>query len=205
MRALVHRDGAAAVFAAADLAAETLPVPPRAMLPRDSVGILPLGARVGLGAAPPFGRMQAGDFTELVRAARAEGTRGLRLTPWRTIGRRRPRGVPCAGARKTTRRARLHRRARRSAPRRGDLSRRGPPVRMPRATSKPMRAGLPNCCLPYTQSSCTSAAAPRDAPAPRPRHSRWWAGRAATISSSTAARAIRRRIAASPSTKPPRW
>jgi precorrin-3B synthase len=85
MRALVQRDGAAAVFAAAGLAAEIVRVTPRATSPRDSVGILSLGAHAGLGAAPPFGRMQAEAFADLARAARAAGASGLRLTPWRTI------------------------------------------------------------------------------------------------------------------------
>jgi precorrin-3B synthase len=85
MRALVLRDGAAAVFAAAGLASETVRAPPRAASPRDSVGILPLGAHAGLGAAPPFGRMSSEAFAELACAAHAEGASGLRLTPWRTI------------------------------------------------------------------------------------------------------------------------
>jgi precorrin-3B synthase len=85
MRALVQRDGAAAVFAAAGLAAEIAHMPPLAASPRDSVGVLSLGAQAGLGAAPPFGRMSAEAFAELTRAARAAGAGGLRLTPWRTI------------------------------------------------------------------------------------------------------------------------
>jgi precorrin-3B synthase len=85
MRALVQRDGAAAVFAAAGLAAEPVSVTSRPASPRGSVGVLPLGARAGLGAAPPFGRMRAGDFAGLARAARGAGASGLRLTPWRTI------------------------------------------------------------------------------------------------------------------------
>jgi precorrin-3B synthase len=85
MRALVQRDGAAAVFAAAGLAAESVRAPPRAASPCDSVGVLPLGAQAGLGAAPPFGRMSAKAFAELARAAHAVGASGLRLTPWRTI------------------------------------------------------------------------------------------------------------------------
>jgi precorrin-3B synthase len=85
MRTLVQRDGAAAVFAAAGLAAGTLRAPLRDAPLRATVGILPLGGHAGLGAAPPFGRMRAADFAELARAARAEGASGLRLTPWRTM------------------------------------------------------------------------------------------------------------------------
>ena len=85
MRELVRRDGAAAIFAAAGLAADAVVATPRTASPRDSVGVLALGDRVGLGAAPPFGRMRAEAFAAFARAARAEGASGLRLTPWRTI------------------------------------------------------------------------------------------------------------------------
>ena len=85
MRALVQRETAAAVFAAAGLVSETVHVTPRARSPRDSVGIFLLGVHAGLGAAPPFGRMSAEAFAELAHAAGAEGASGLRVTPWRTI------------------------------------------------------------------------------------------------------------------------
>ena len=85
MRELVHRHGAAAIFAAAGLAADAVVAPPRAASPRATVGVLALGERAGVGAAPPFGRMRADAFAELARAARAERASGLRLTPWRTI------------------------------------------------------------------------------------------------------------------------
>jgi precorrin-3B synthase len=85
MRPLVQRDGAAAVFAAAGLAAQTVSAPPRAGSPRDSVGVLTLGDLAGLGAAPPFGRMSAEAFAELSRAAYTAGASGFRLTPWRAI------------------------------------------------------------------------------------------------------------------------
>jgi len=85
MRSLVHRDGATVVFKTASLVAETVLATPRAASPRDSVGVLPLANQAGLGAAPPFGRMQAEAFAELARAARVAGASGLRLTPWRTI------------------------------------------------------------------------------------------------------------------------
>jgi precorrin-3B synthase len=85
MRALVQREGAAAIFTAAGLDADTIVETPRAGSPRATVGVLALGDRTGLGAAPPFGRVSAEDFAELARAARAAGASGLRLTPWRTI------------------------------------------------------------------------------------------------------------------------
>jgi precorrin-3B synthase len=85
MRELVQRHGSAAIFAAAGLAADAVIAPPRAEAPSATVGILALGERAGLGAAPPFGRMRAEAFAELARAARVERASGLRLTPWRTI------------------------------------------------------------------------------------------------------------------------
>ncbi len=85
MRELVQRHGSAAIFAAAGLAADAVIAPPRAEAPSATVGVLALGERAGLGAAPPFGRMRADTFAELVRGARAERASGLRLTPWRTI------------------------------------------------------------------------------------------------------------------------
>ena len=51
----------------------------------DTVGILVLGDRVGLGVAPPFGRMRAEALGELARFARSERASGVRLTPWRTL------------------------------------------------------------------------------------------------------------------------
>ena len=85
MRELVQRHGAAAIFAAAGLAADAVIAPPRAEAPSATVGVLALGERAGVGAAPPFGRMRAEAFAELARAARVERASGLRLTPWRTI------------------------------------------------------------------------------------------------------------------------
>ncbi len=85
MRGLVERVGAAAVFAGAGLTADAVVPRARAGSPSATVGVLDLGARAGLGAAPPFGRMSAEAFAGLARSARAEGACGLRLTPWRTI------------------------------------------------------------------------------------------------------------------------
>jgi precorrin-3B synthase len=85
MRALMRHHGAAVIFAAAGLAADAVVAPPRTASPRATVGVLALGEHAGVGAAPPFGRMRADKFAELVRGARAERASGLRLTPWRTI------------------------------------------------------------------------------------------------------------------------
>jgi precorrin-3B synthase len=85
MRELVQRHGSAAIFAAAGLAADAVIAPPRAEAPSATVGVLALGERAGVGAAPPFGRMRAEAFAELARAARVARASGLRLTPWRTI------------------------------------------------------------------------------------------------------------------------
>jgi precorrin-3B synthase len=85
MRELVQRRGSGAIFAAAGLAADAVIAPPRTASPCATVGVLALGERAGLGAAPPFGRMRAEAFAELTRAARVERASGLRLTPWRTI------------------------------------------------------------------------------------------------------------------------
>jgi precorrin-3B synthase len=85
MPALVKRDGAAAIFAAAGFAADSIDIKHRASSPRDSVGLLALGASVCVGAAPPFSRMHARDLMELARAASRNGATGLQLTPWRTI------------------------------------------------------------------------------------------------------------------------
>jgi precorrin-3B synthase len=85
MRALVKREGAATVFAAAGLAAETLVSRRPSASPRDSVGLIVLGEQICVGAAPPFGRTDAHAFAELARAGRRNGASGLRLTPWRTV------------------------------------------------------------------------------------------------------------------------
>jgi precorrin-3B synthase len=85
MRTLVRRDGAAAIFAVAGLAAETLSIERRRSSPRDSVGLIGFGEQICVGAAPPFGRMDAHAFAALARAARRNGAAGFRLTPWRTI------------------------------------------------------------------------------------------------------------------------
>jgi precorrin-3B synthase len=85
MPALTRRDGAATVFRAAGLSANVTAAPSRATIPRDIVGPLRFPAQIGLGAAPPFGRVDAGAFAGLVHAARRRGAAGLRLTPWRVV------------------------------------------------------------------------------------------------------------------------
>jgi precorrin-3B synthase len=85
MRALVRRDGAAAVFAAAGLAPDIAIVPARVAAPSDVVGPLAFPKQTALGAALPFGRVDARGFAGLVGAARRRGATGLRLTPWRAL------------------------------------------------------------------------------------------------------------------------
>jgi precorrin-3B synthase len=85
MRALLERQGAGAVFAAAGLEPRAIHAPSRAASSAATVGVLDLRIGVALGVAPPFGRMQAAALAGLVRAASDFGASGARLTPWRTI------------------------------------------------------------------------------------------------------------------------
>ncbi len=85
MRALVERTGASAVFAEAHC--ETMPSARsqrRAAL-RDILGVREFGAAVVVGAAAPFGEIEAVRFQALIERARALGASGLRLTPWRAF------------------------------------------------------------------------------------------------------------------------
>jgi precorrin-3B synthase len=85
MRALVERTGALAVFA--DANCETMPSArsqQRAVL-RDILGARQFGAAFVVGAAAPFGDIDAVQFRALVERARALGASGMRLTPWRAF------------------------------------------------------------------------------------------------------------------------
>lgn len=85
MRTLVKLVGAKAVFAEAGL--DALPRPrarARASL-RDALGAHAFGAAIVVGAAAPFGAIEAGRFRTLIERARELGARGLRLAPWRTV------------------------------------------------------------------------------------------------------------------------
>lgn len=85
MRALVRRDGAAALFAAAGFMADVERGPLRAATPREAVGVLKFATQSALGLAPPLGRANADAFASLARAARSLGVSGVRPTPWRSM------------------------------------------------------------------------------------------------------------------------
>jgi precorrin-3B synthase len=85
MRALVERRGAAPVFAEAGC--ETRP---RARSQRraslgDVLGAHAFGAATVVGAAAPFGEIEAGPFMGVIERARALRANGVRLTPWRAF------------------------------------------------------------------------------------------------------------------------
>jgi precorrin-3B synthase len=85
MRALVERTGASAVFAEAHC--QTMPSARsqrRAEL-RDMIGVREFGAAFVIGAAAPFGEIEAARLKALIERARALGASGLRLTPWRAF------------------------------------------------------------------------------------------------------------------------
>jgi precorrin-3B synthase len=85
MRALVERTGASVVFAEAHC--ETMPSARsqrRAVL-REILGVRTFGATVVVGAAAPFGEIDAVRFEALIERALALGASGLRLTPWRAF------------------------------------------------------------------------------------------------------------------------
>jgi precorrin-3B synthase len=85
MRALVERTGASVVFAEAHC--ETMPRARwqrRAVL-RDILGAREFGEGVVVGAAAPFGEIEALRFKALIGSAQALGPSSLRLTPWRAF------------------------------------------------------------------------------------------------------------------------
>ena len=85
MRALVDRAGAKAVFAKAGLAAGQRRRSQRGVSLVDVLGAHAYGATVVLGAAAPFGDIDAGRFKSLVARARADGVKEMRLAPWRSF------------------------------------------------------------------------------------------------------------------------
>ena len=85
MRDLVAEVGAASVFARAGLAGPLLPCGAELGGGGRRLGAFALGGVKCLALAPPLGRMQANAFGALVEAAKAQGARDLRLTPWRTL------------------------------------------------------------------------------------------------------------------------
>jgi precorrin-3B synthase len=85
MRALVERTGASAVFSQARCETKpSLRSRRRASL-RDILGAREFGGDVVVGAAAPFGEIEAVRFKVLVERARSLNARSLRLTPWRAF------------------------------------------------------------------------------------------------------------------------
>ena len=85
MRALVERTCASAVFAEAHCKTKPRARSQRRVSLRDILGAHEFGAAVVVGAAAPFGEIEAGRFIDLIERARALGASGLRLTPWRAF------------------------------------------------------------------------------------------------------------------------
>ncbi len=85
MRALVERTGAAAVFSGAACKTKPGARSQRRALLRDMLGAHAYGAEFVVGAAAPFGEIEAVRFQALIERARALGANSLRLTPWRAF------------------------------------------------------------------------------------------------------------------------
>jgi precorrin-3B synthase len=85
MRALVERTGASALFAGANCEAMSRPRSQRRAVLRDILGVRQFGAAFVVGAAVPFGEIEAVRLKALVERARALDASGIRLTPWRAF------------------------------------------------------------------------------------------------------------------------
>jgi precorrin-3B synthase len=85
MRALVERTGASAVFAEAGCETQPSARSQRRAALRDMIGVRAFGAAFVVGAAAPFGEIDAVRLKALIERARALGASGLRLTPWRAF------------------------------------------------------------------------------------------------------------------------
>jgi precorrin-3B synthase len=85
MRALVDRMGAAAVFTKAGLKAGQRARSRQSPALRAVLGAHAYGVGFVVGAAAPFGEIEAARFKALIERARALGANGLRLTPWRAV------------------------------------------------------------------------------------------------------------------------
>ena len=85
MRALVERLGAKAVFSSAGLDARPRHRSPCSAALRDVLGGHAFGPAIVVGAAAPFGDIDAGQFRTLIERARSAGADGLRLAPWRSF------------------------------------------------------------------------------------------------------------------------
>jgi precorrin-3B synthase len=85
MRALVERTGASVVFAEAHCETKPSVRSQRRAVLREILGVRAFGAAVVVGAAAPFGEIDAVRFEALIERTRALGASGLRLTPWRAF------------------------------------------------------------------------------------------------------------------------
>jgi precorrin-3B synthase len=85
MRALVERTGAAAVFAQACCETQPRARSQRLAVLRDILGAREFGGGIVVGAAAPFGEIEAVRFKALIERARALHASSLRLTPWRAF------------------------------------------------------------------------------------------------------------------------
>jgi precorrin-3B synthase len=85
MRALVERTGASAVFAEAGGGTKPSRRSQRRAALRDILGAREFGAAVVVGAAAPFGEIEAVRFKALIERACALNASTLRLTPWRAF------------------------------------------------------------------------------------------------------------------------
>ena len=124
MRALVDRLGAKAVFATSGLDATLRLRSRRSVSLCDVLGGHAFGSAIVVGAAAPFGALDAGRFRTLIDRARAAGRRRREAHALAIVSRDRARGPGRSGPCRRLREARLHRRARRSAASRRRLSRR---------------------------------------------------------------------------------
>ncbi len=85
MRALVEQDGAEPVFAEAELEAKPRPRSQARASLHNVLGGHVFGAAIVVGAAVPFGFLDARRFKALIERAMALGAGSLRLTPWRAF------------------------------------------------------------------------------------------------------------------------
>ena len=134
MRALVERLGAKAVFARAGLEARARPRPRRSAAPLDVLGGHAFGSAIVVGAAAPFGDIDAGRFGTSDRSRPSRGRRQSEARAMAILSRDRPYSAGRRVLRRRLREARLRRRARRSAAshrrlsRRARLHARSPPI-----------------------------------------------------------------------------
>jgi precorrin-3B synthase len=85
MRTLVEREGASTVFAEAGCETKQSARSQRRASLRDILGAREFGGEVVVGAAAPFGEIEALRFKALIECARALDASGVRLTPWRAL------------------------------------------------------------------------------------------------------------------------